>query len=186
MGRADIHLTHYHSKSKNKIIDVLVFTLLEMYSICMGNRVIHLLIFTASIVLSFELLARNPEGYKRTGRYTLEKIAPIPNHLAVFDQIVSGFNVQGTVNQGLKQILMYTSYKMADLKSSDPLLPHLLDRPLPITLTGAPLPPTKVIHLIEGIIGEEWYIVIDPVHRLISFEIKPELRNFFEYAAIDQ
>lgn len=74
-----------------------------------------------------------------------------------------------TVGQALEHVLLRSGYRLADLTISDPNLPILLSRPLPDVHKG--LGPIRLDGALKTLAGPAWDLIIDPVHRLVSFEL---------------
>jgi len=74
-----------------------------------------------------------------------------------------------TVGSAIDNLLLDSGYQMAQLSASDPNLPILLRQSLPQVhrLIG----PSKLITALEFLAGSPWILVIDPVNRLVSFEL---------------
>jgi type IV pili sensor histidine kinase/response regulator len=74
-----------------------------------------------------------------------------------------------TVGQALDHLLLRSGYQMADLSISDPVLPVLLTQPLPDV--HKVLGPIHLDNALKTLAGPAWDLIVDPVHRLISFEL---------------
>ena len=74
-----------------------------------------------------------------------------------------------TLGPAFEHLLERSGYRLARTSASDPRL---------ATLMGAPLPevqrrigPITLQRALEALAGPAWILVIDPVHRLVSFEL---------------
>lgn len=74
-----------------------------------------------------------------------------------------------TVGSAIDNLLLDSGYQMAQLSASDPKLPILLHQPLPQVHRS--IGPTKLITALEFLAGSPWILVIDPVNRLVSYEL---------------
>ena len=107
----------------------------------------------------------------QVGRYSSISTAPT---LAQMDLLSSVVEVTfptsiTTVNAALSSLLLNSGYAMADLSSSDPNLPTLLKQPLP--LAHRTLGPITLRTALQVLAGTPWDLVVDPVNRLVSFEL---------------
>lgn len=80
-----------------------------------------------------------------------------------------------TVGEALDHLLLRSGYAMASLDASDPNLPVLLTRPLP--QVHRKLGPVRLKEALEVLAGSAWVLTIDPVNRLVSYELAPEYRR---------
>jgi len=74
-----------------------------------------------------------------------------------------------TVESALQNLLLNSGYGLASRESSDPRLPILLNQPLP--LAHRSLGPMPLKTALQVLAGSPWELVIDPVHRLVSFDL---------------
>jgi conjugative transfer region protein (TIGR03748 family) len=74
-----------------------------------------------------------------------------------------------TVGRAIKQVLARTGYRLADLAASCPSLSALLDLPLPAV--HRTLGPMCLDEALKTLAGPAHTLVIDPVRRLVSFEL---------------
>ena len=80
-----------------------------------------------------------------------------------------------TVGEALDHLLLRSGYAMASLDASDPNLPVLLTRPLP--QVHRKLGPVRLKEALEVLAGSAWSLTIDPVNRLVSYELATEYRR---------
>jgi len=132
-------------------------------------RKINSLIITALTL--FSSVSVNASEPVQVGRYT--SINPVAsnqqaNILSVVVTIPFNKNVE-TVGDAINHLLLRSGYQLAALKSSDPMLPVLLNSSLPeIHRKLGPITIENALHVLAG---SAWDLVIDPVHRMISFEL---------------
>ena len=76
----------------------------------------------------------------------------------------------GTVGQALPQLLDGTGWRLADSHAADDRIYRLYNQPLPEhKLRIGPMPLDQAL---TWIAGDGWALVIDPVNRLVSFEVE--------------
>lgn len=76
----------------------------------------------------------------------------------------------GTVGQALPQLLDGTGWRLADRYAADDRIYRLYDQPLPEhKLRIGPMPLDQAL---TWIAGDGWALVVDPVNRLVSFEVE--------------
>ncbi len=108
----------------------------------------------------------------RVGRYSAIVPGPSPEQaepLAVPVQMEFPLPVQ-TVGRAVEQVLAPTGYRLAHLHASCPSLSALLDLPLPAV--HRTLGPMRLDEALQTLAGPAHTLVIDPVHRLVSFELR--------------
>lgn len=112
----------------------------------------------------------------RIGRYSaivpgpeLEQADPfaLPIH-ATFPRAIQ------TVGAALKHVLKDSGYRLAADRASCPSLPALLGLPLPAVHRR--LGPMRLDEALKTLAGPAHTLVIDPLHRLVSFELKASYR----------
>ncbi len=82
------------------------------------------------------------------------------------------------LDQAFAYLIQRTGYKLAPIENSDPLLPILLVSDVPEV--HREIGPIKIIDAMKSLAGEPWEFVVDPVNRLVSFELRPKYRDSFE------
>lgn len=76
----------------------------------------------------------------------------------------------GTVGQALPQLLDGTGWRLADSHAADDRIYRLYNQPLPEhKLRIGPMPLDQAL---SWIAGDGWALVVDPVNRLVSFEVE--------------
>ncbi len=124
--------------------------------------------------LSVTAMAKQPV---HVARYTI--LAPVAteaqkNPMSVIVTIPFQSNIT-TVGQAINFLLIRSGYRLASAKDSDPALPVLLSSPLP--LVQRKLGPIRLSNALKTLAGPAWDLVVDPVHRLISYELKNQYRQ---------
>jgi len=114
----------------------------------------------------------------RVGRYSV--VAPVPSK-AQRDPLKTLVRITfpratHTIGDALTHLLERSGWRLADPASSDPSLATLLSLPLPETQRR--LGPLSLLDAMEVLCSSAYDVVVDPVHRLLSCELKSQ------YAAI--
>jgi type IV pili sensor histidine kinase/response regulator len=133
--------------------------------------------FTMVLLFLFFSATTQAESLYRISRYASIKPVATPeqqNPLAVVLNI-SFTDEVNTVGEALDVLLSNSGYRLADFDASDPALPILLSRPLP--KIHRKLGPITLDNALITLAGSAWDLVVDPVNRLISFELLEEYRN---------
>jgi len=116
------------------------------------------------------------ESDPRVGRYTTVAPTATPsqhNLLSVVVDISFSSNIT-TVGDALTHLLLRSGYRLADMAASDPYLPILFTRPLPHV--HRKLGPITLKNALTALAGPAWHLSVDPVNRLISYELLREFR----------
>ncbi len=119
--------------------------------------------------------AANPDvDPLRVGRYSV--VAPVPrasqrDPLQALVRIRFAQSIH-TVGDALNHLLARSGWRLVDPANAEPSLATLLDLPLPQTQRR--LGPVPLIEAVRVLCGSAYEVVIDPVHRLLSCEIKAQ------------
>ena len=119
------------------------------------------------------------DGARQVERYST--IAPVASvaqtdPLEVVVTIVFP-NQIATVDEALRYVLRRSGYRLASTEAADPANSVLAKQPLPEV--HRQLGPITVARALSTLTGPAWSTVVDPVHRLVSFDLAQD------YAAID-
>ena len=114
----------------------------------------------------------------RVGRYSM--VAPVAS-AAQRDPLQTLVRLRfpravHSVGEALEHLLARSGWRQVDPANADPSLVTLLALPLPETQRQ--LGPVPLVDAVQVLCGSAYDVVVDPVHRLLSCEIKPR------YAAI--
>ncbi|WP_455002688.1 hypothetical protein [Cardiobacterium hominis] len=126
----------------------------------------HWMLTTALLALTAHAAAA-PQGEYYGSGYTIISQAHGNDDLqaTVYRQLTPG-----TVGQALPQLLDGTGWRLADRYAADDRIYRLYDQPLPEhKLRIGPMPLDQAL---TWIAGEGWALVVDPVNRLVSFEVR--------------
>ena len=74
-----------------------------------------------------------------------------------------------TIGRAMKDVLAGTGYLLAQPFASDPQVTALFDARLPLQQRS--LSRLTVLEALRILAGEPWQLTLDPVHRLVSFEL---------------
>ncbi len=110
----------------------------------------------------------------RVGRYSAIVAGPSPEQADPFALTIHtqfSFSVL-TVGRALEQVLAPSGYRLASIPASCPSLPSLLAWPLPAVHRS--LGPMRLDEALKTLAGPAHYLAVDPVHRLVSFELREE------------
>lgn len=119
------------------------------------------------LVLAASAAAAAPQGEYYGSGYTIISQAHGNDDLqaTVYRQLAPG-----TVGQALPQLLDGTGWRLADHFAADDRIYRLYDQPLPEhKLRIGPMPLDQAL---TWIAGDGWALVVDPVNRLVSFEVR--------------
>lgn len=103
-------------------------------------------------------------------------IAPVPRAAQInpLDAVVTVVFPEQltTVDEALHYVLRRSGYRMASAEATDPAASVLARQPLPDV--HRKLGPITVERALGTLAGPAWSMVVDPVHRLVSFELAQE------------
>ncbi len=119
----------------------------------------------------------------RVGRYSAIVPGPSPEQADPFALPIDTefpYSVQ-TVGHALKQVLARSGYRLASLDVSCLSLPALLSWPLPAV--HRTLGPMRLDEALGTLAGPAHYLVVDPVHRLVSFELREPYQGLVQTRA---
>ena len=119
------------------------------------------------LVLAASAAAAAPQGEYYGSGYTIISQAHGNDDLqaTVYRQLAPG-----TVGQALPQLLDGTGWRLADRYAADDRIYRLYDQPLPEHKLR--IGPMQLDQALTWIVGEGWALVVDPVNRLVSFEVE--------------
>ena len=119
------------------------------------------------LVLAASAAAAAPQGEYYGSGYTIisQEHGNDDLQATVYRQLTPG-----TVGQALPQLLDGTGWRLADRYAADDRIYRLYDQPLPEHKLR--IGPMQLDQALTGIVGEGWALVVDPVNRLVSFEVE--------------
>ena len=80
-----------------------------------------------------------------------------------------------TVREGVLEMLRGTGYRLASEAAADPEIGRLYGQPYPESQRA--VGPIELGAALERLAGPAWQLVVDPVNRLVSFEVHPVYRT---------
>ena len=109
---------------------------------------------------------------RRVGRYSELTAVPTPGQVNPLQTIISlAFPSQiQTVGAAINHLLARSGWQLASEAASDPTLPRLMGLPLPESQRS--LGPIALMDALGVLCGEAYSVVVDPVHRLVSCELR--------------
>lgn len=140
----------------------------------------HVLTLLAALLFYSLSATSHAESIYRISRYA--SIEPVATHeqshpLSVVVSVNFTDRVN-TVGDAIRHLLLRSGYRLADVRVSDPSLPILLSRPLP--MIHRTLGPITLDNALVTLAGDAWDLVVDPVNRLVSFELLKQYRHLPE------
>ena len=108
----------------------------------------------------------------RVGRYSQLAPVPRPGQANPLQSIVT-LTFPGeirTVGAALNHVLARSGWSLAPREASDPTIPYLMSLPLPESQRS--LGPIALFDALAVLCGEAYVIVVDPVSRLVSCELR--------------
>ena len=155
-----------------------------------GSLLRKIIVFSASrsalAGISFSLLALlssvsfMPTAHANTqiGRYSTVANKPTAaqvNPLLAVAQYKFSSQVE-TIGDAVKVVLQNTSYQLAPQADLPVSVTATLKKPLPITVrTLGPMPIKDALVVLLG--KDVFNLVVDPLHRLVNFEVKPKIKK---------
>jgi len=122
----------------------------------------------------------------RVGRYLSVADAPLPDQQQLLQQQIQVRFSQKikTVGEAMQFILKLSGYRLAYAKTMSVLVQSMLRQPLPEVDRN--FGPMSLQNALITLAGNTFYLLVDPVHRLIAFKIKPEYQVIFDRAMVEQ
>ena len=116
--------------------------------------------------------ALSEKDHPRVGRYS--QLAPVPrpgqaNPLQTIISLIFPGQIR-TVGAALNHVLARSGWALAPTQASDPTIPYLMSLPLPESQRS--LGPIALFDALAVLCGEAYVIVVDPVNRLVSCELR--------------
>jgi len=145
-----------------------------------SQRKMRALPVLAALLASSMPLTGLPDGGgpAQVARYST--MAPVPRTAEVQPlHTVISVTFPGEVHKvgdALSFLLRRSGYRLAPTEAADPAVDVLMDHTLPAVHRR--LGPITLIRALTTLAGPAWKLVVDPVHRLVSFDLAPQ------YAAI--
>ena len=135
---------------------------------------------TLSVNVAFSHSDESTSQPYKVGRYSSVSTEPTSAQqdlLSVIIQLDFPRSIQ-TVGSAITILLLNSGYRLADLKVADPSLAILLDSPLPSVHRS--LGPISLRKALTTLSGKTWDLIVDPVHRLVSFDLIEKYKFSFD------
>lgn len=112
----------------------------------------------------------------QTGRYSAVAAVPTEAQTEPLNQIVTVEfpETVTSVGDAVQHLLSGTGYALSDVLYWDVEVFGLFERPLPDVQRT--LGPISALMALKTLVGPTFQLVVDPVHRLIGFELEPNAR----------
>ena len=130
------------------------------------------LILIPTLNCAYSQSSQNSNNHYGRG-YTI--INPVEIANADLSQTINVSVKANSIGQGLEVILKNTGWRLERGEGADPKLHRLLSGPWPDKWTW--IGPDNLGNVLQTIGGQGWQLVIDPVNRLVSYEVNPRLIN---------
>ena len=113
----------------------------------------------------------------QTGRYTAVSTGPTVAQREPLQAVVTVTFPPDvtTIGGAVRALLADTGYALTDVLYWDPEVFQLHERPLPGVQRS--LGPMTVFDALKTLAGPAFRVVVDPIHRLVSFEVDPTART---------
>ena len=107
----------------------------------------------------------------QVGRYSSIQPVPTPSQADIFSTISSKTFPESvfTVGDAVELLLDEQGYRIASGEKVDAQMQVLLELPLPKSHRS--LGPMSLKSMLETLAGPIWFVVQDPIHRLVAFEL---------------
>ena len=121
-----------------------------------------------SVVVAASVLAGQAQTYYGNG-YTIIEQGTVDDRLSGLDAMVFKSIDAYSVQEGLEQLLQGSGWALAGADNADPQIWRLYRQPWPDNKRT--LNPMPLARALEWVAGDGWSLVVDPVNRLVSFEV---------------
>lgn len=101
--------------------------------------------------------------------YTIVEPEAVDDRLSGLDAMVFKTVDAYSVQEGLEQLLQGSGWALAGADNADPQIWRLYRQPWPDNKRT--LNPMPLARALEWVAGDGWSLVVDPVNRLVSFEV---------------
>lgn len=133
------------------------------------------------ILLAFVPLASvAAEKSDQVSRYVSVKAEATPDQKKILNVIIQVHFDDSvvTVGDAIRRLLRRSGYRLADIEQSSSMLPVFLGLKLPDVHRS--IGPIQLKEGLQVLAGPAWRMVIDPVIRLVSFELSDEYQDLYK------
>ena len=131
----------------------------------------------ACLAVAVFALSAHAEEVIKTGRYTqVENVPPVNqlNPLKVVIKVRLHKDIQ-TVESAVNYLLFRSGYTLVERDLLSAEAKTLLDLPLPAV--HREIGPLTLDHALKSVIGDAFVLVVDPVHRLVGFDVSDRIER---------
>lgn len=121
-----------------------------------------------SVVVAASVFAGQAQTYYGNG-YTIVEQGTVDDRLSGLDAVVFKTIDAYSVQEGLEQLLQGSGWALAGADNADPQIWRLYRQPWPDNKRT--LNPMPLSQALSWVAGDGWSLVVDPVNRLVSFEV---------------
>ena len=121
-----------------------------------------------SVVVAASVFAGQAQTYYGNG-YTIVEQGTVDHRLSGLDAVVFKTIDAYSVQEGLEQLLQGSGWALAGADNADPQIWRLYRQPWPDNKRT--LNPMPLSQALSWVAGDGWSLVVDPVNRLVSFEV---------------
>lgn len=121
-----------------------------------------------SVVVAASVFAGQAQTYYGNG-YTIVEQGTVDDRLSGLDAVVFKSINAYSVQEGLEQLLQGSGWALAGADNADPQIWRLYRQPWPDNKRT--LNPMPLSQALSWVAGDGWSLVVDPVNRLVSFEV---------------
>ena len=89
-----------------------------------------------------------------------------------------------SIQDAMQFILQFSGYRLCDVKNLNASARAMLRQPLPEV--DRTLGPMTLEQGLQTLAGNMFYILLDPIHRLIGFQLKPAYRDLYQSVSLRQ
>ncbi|MCU7799693.1 MAG: pili assembly chaperone [gamma proteobacterium symbiont of Lucinoma myriamae] len=143
----------------------------------MQNRITMLIGLTLFFCIAKVQAIQPVNGVVQTDRYSAIEPEPTIGQESPLQTMIT-INYPGqlsTVGQAISYTLKRSGYRLAQQHAHDPNMTVLMSLPLPeVHRQLGPMTVKQVLNILSGAV---FMLVLDPVHRYVSFEVVPEYRS---------
>lgn len=142
------------------------------------NRCVAVVFFCFSFLMETNVLADSASDIS-IGRYLTVADTPTTEQLYPLQQqrqVHFSANV-ATIGDALSSWLQFSSYRLLSEEAMPESIASIMSLSLPES--DRILGPLSLLKGIQALVGDTYIVVIDPVHRLISFELKPTYQALY-------
>ena len=138
-------------------------------------KIVKLAILTSAFIFLGNAYAVT--SYTQFGRYLTVTNAPHGNDpYGIKGTVERQFpDTVKTIGEAVEYTLQNTGYKLLPVLRSSASVRDLYNDPLPVYLRS--IGPTSLVNALASLSGQAYQVVIDPVHRVVSYRLRPNYQS---------